>query len=308
MRNAVIASAFLHAGVLAATFFDWPFLRAAPPDLSPPIPVELVTVAEATHIPRKMPQPKKVKVEPDKTPQAKAQKTPPPPPPPPPEPVAEETPKPKPEPKPEAKPEPAPKPKLALKEEPKKVEKAEKTPPKPAPKKQSDVKPKPQQKKPRVPPNPESKDAFDPSKIAALLDKSVKEETPKTDENFEDRVRQALEVEPTNAPPSENEQLTVNELDALRQRLARCWSIPAGAQEAENLVVKLHIWLNPDGTLARPPEVVNNEGSEYFRIAAESAQRAVYACQDAFSILPQEKYGTWRDIILNFDPKEMLQG
>ena len=37
--------------------------------------------------------------------------------------------------------------------------------------------------------------------------------------------------------------------------------------------------------------------------AADSAVRAVYQCQPYE--LPAEKYAVWRDMILNFDPRQM---
>lgn len=328
MRKALIASTILHVGVLAATFLDWPFAPRHVDDLSPPIPVELVTIADLTNIPKVTPKPKEAKVKPKEPEKVKAEKTPPPPPPPPPEVQPEPqkpTPKPeKPKPQPVSKPEPTPapqeKPKPAEKPQPAKpkpetVQKPEKKEEKPKPvktaEKEPDKKPKPKRKKPQVPPDAQSKEDFDPNKIAVLLDRSAKQDTP--DAQFDvNQIRQALDVKPTNTPPTLSQQLTMTELDALRSRLAQCWNIPAGARDAQNLVVKVHIWLNPDGSLARNPEVANSAGGgvdpRYFQIAAESAVRAVYACRDAFAALPQDKFDTWRDMIINFDPKEMLSG
>jgi hypothetical protein len=326
MRRALIASIILHVGVLAASFLDWPFAPKRIDDLSPPISVELVTIADLTNIPKVTPKPKEAKVKPKEPEKTKAEKTPPPPPPPPPEVQPEpekpapkpEKPKPQPVAKPEPEPAPAEKPKVAEKPQPAKPKPekaAEKKEEKPKPvktaEKEPDKKPEPKPKKPRVPPDARSKEDFDPGKIAALLDRSSKQDTP--DAKFDvNQIREALDVKPTNAPPTLSQQLTMTELDALRARLAQCWNIPAGAQDAQSLIVKIHIWLNPDGSLARDPEVANSASGgvdrQYFQIAAESAVRAVYACRDAFAMLPKDKYGTWRDMIINFDPKEMLSG
>ena len=75
--------------------------------------------------------------------------------------------------------------------------------------------------------------------------------------------------------------------------------------------MKIRIYLLPDGNLARPPEIVdqmrmNLPGQGYFRVAAESARRAVQRC--APLKLPVESYDIWRDTELTFDPKEMLEG
>ena len=98
-------------------------------------------------------------------------------------------------------------------------------------------------------------------------------------------------------------------IDAFRSKIEGCWSIPAGARDAINLVVTLRIFLNPDGSLARAPEVTDKErigtrGQEFFRIAAESAIRAVHKCAP-YEMLPAEKYETWRDIKLTFDPRNI---
>src|SRR5262245_2276495 len=43
--------------------------------------------------------------------------------------------------------------------------------------------------------------------------------------------------------------MSVNEIDALRARIAQCWSPPPGGLGAEQIVVKLRLKLNEDGTL-----------------------------------------------------------
>ena len=58
--------------------------------------------------------------------------------------------------------------------------------------------------------------------------------------------------------------------------------------------------------LSGRPEVVNREASQFFTAAADSAVRAVMLCQPYQ--LPPAKYALWRDMILNFDPREMFGG
>ena len=112
-----------------------------------------------------------------------------------------------------------------------------------------------------------------------------------------------------NAQKTLNRPLSISEIDAFRARIEDCWSIPAGARDAANLVVTLRIFLNPDGTLARAPEVtelerMNRPGEEFFRAAAESAIRAVHKCAP-YEMLPAAKYKTWQDIKLTFDPRDI---
>jgi hypothetical protein len=52
--------------------------------------------------------------------------------------------------------------------------------------------------------------------------------------------------------------------------------------------------------------VMNSSANPTFGIAAESARRAVLRC--APYSLPAEKYDAWREVIINFDPRELLGG
>lgn len=177
-----------------------------------------------------------------------------------------------------------------------KAEAAEKAPEKPAkPKKAAEAAP----KKPK-PPVAKKRD-FNADKIAALLNK------------IPDAANEPQPVEPSEAPNKKvrgqsngtDMAMSVNEIDALRARIADCWTPPPGGLGADQIVVKLRLKLNEDGTLVGYPTVANSGASPFFRAAADSAVRAVYQCQPY--ALPSEKYALWRDIILNFDPSEMYR-
>ena len=51
---------------------------------------------------------------------------------------------------------------------------------------------------------------------------------------------------------------------------------------------------------------MNAGGSPFFQAAAESAVRAVFECQPY--AMPPQKYDQWRDMVLNFDPRQMYGG
>ncbi len=101
-------------------------------------------------------------------------------------------------------------------------------------------------------------------------------------------------------------QLRQNEIDALRARLAACWDIPPTRVDPAELRVKVKVFLGQDGTLTREPEVVEYRPSQIGQVAAESAIRAVKRC--APFTLPPEKYDSWKEIIMTFDPREMFGG
>lgn len=99
--------------------------------------------------------------------------------------------------------------------------------------------------------------------------------------------------------------LSQSEMDALRQRLGQCWSIPAGVDDASLLKVSVRFRLNRTGELDAQPEVIRGGGgSGPARTAAESALRAVRKC--APFNLPADKYETWAEVVVNFDPTDMF--
>ncbi|MBO6543811.1 MAG: hypothetical protein JJ939_12740 [Alphaproteobacteria bacterium] len=292
MRKGLLFSAALHAGLLLLTFVVLP--DAEPFDVapSPALPVELVTIAEFTNLRNQ------AKVE-DK-PAPEAEETPEPEPEPQPEPKPELKPEPKPQPQPEPAPAPQPEPAPAPKPEPV----PEPTPapepapaPEPKPEPKPEVRPEPPQR-PTPPQRTETpKPAFDPTQIAALLDKMPDAPRP------EPRRNQA-------ATSGASAQLTMSEIDAFKAQMRRCWSVPAGAANAASLIVQIKVFLRPDGSLAQPPVLRDPSriatGDTYYRAAAESALRAIRRC--APFRMPADKYSSWQEIDLNFDPREMLGG
>lgn len=99
--------------------------------------------------------------------------------------------------------------------------------------------------------------------------------------------------------------LTQSEMDALRGQVQRCWNIPAGAADAQNLRVSVQFRLDQSGALEGSPQIISGGGSSGVeRAAAEAARRAVSRC--APYTLPTDKYDAWADVIVNFDPSEMF--
>jgi outer membrane biosynthesis protein TonB len=102
-----------------------------------------------------------------------------------------------------------------------------------------------------------------------------------------------------------DERLAADLVDALRRRIESCWTLPAGARNAEELQIRLQFALNPDGMLSNYPLVLNASAHPAFDAAARSAQSAVKMCEP-YNFLPIEKYDLWRDIILTFDPSRIF--
>lgn len=103
--------------------------------------------------------------------------------------------------------------------------------------------------------------------------------------------------------------LSMSEIDAIRSQIAPCWNVPAGAKDAHELVIVIHIELDQTGALIKV-ELANESKDRYsqdsfFRAAADSAIRAVRQCTPLKG-LPADKFQTWRSLDINFNPKEML--
>jgi len=139
--------------------------------------------------------------------------------------------------------------------------------------------------------------------------KSVKE-TAKAEESKRptEKVTQPNKTEAKSETYDNSQPLSMSEKDNIRSQFQRCWSVPAGAKDAQNLVVTLHITVNEDGSVTNVE--LSGDSSRYnsdsfFRAAADSAMRAVRECSPLKS-LPTDKYGSWKDMELTFDPKDML--
>ncbi len=102
--------------------------------------------------------------------------------------------------------------------------------------------------------------------------------------------------------------ISISEKDAIRQQIRRCWNLPAGAKDAQDLVIEVSVIMNPDGTV-RQATVVDEgrmRSDPFFRAAAESARRAVLNPKCSPLKLPPEKYSQWQRMTLTFNPKDMF--
>ena len=148
----------------------------------------------------------------------------------------------------------------------------------------------------------EKKDIFDLNNIAALIDKSKIEDAEKIKKNNEITQDKDRNIENTG--------LTLSEEDALKAQIFGCWSIPLGLPYNEDLLVRIKLKLDPDGSVAKTEILdharMNKPGQGFYKVLAESALRAVKLCQPLR--VPSTGYERWKDLQLNFDAREMLEG
>ena len=107
-----------------------------------------------------------------------------------------------------------------------------------------------------------------------------------------------------------NSVLTLSEEDAIKAQIFGCWSIPLGLPYNENLLVRIKLKLKPDGTVSKTEILdharMNKPGQGFYKVLAESALRAVKLCQPLR--VPTTGYERWKELQLNFDAREMLEG
>ncbi len=269
MNKNIIISSGLHIILIFIATLSLPFLTKKPIDLPPIISVELIQITDLTNIPF-APKAKKI-IEKIKKKQEKL--------------VSEQAP-----------------PKKIKKEKPDAV---------PLPNENKEIVKKIEEKKQ----NPEKLDnevkqvsefekdeMFDPNTIAALIDKS-KEDLAETTKK-QDKVTQSEDSSMNLSG------LTLNEEDALKAQIFGCWSIPLGLPYNENLLVRIKLKLKPDGSVIKTEILdharMNKPGQAFYKVLAESALRAIQLCQPLR--VPTTGYERWKDMQLNFDAREMLEG
>jgi len=155
-------------------------------------------------------------------------------------------------------------------------------------------------------PEPE-KPAFDLDRFAAVIDKT-RETQPEIGQ------QQALQSEdnfyvstPTpQAVVGAGSDLTISEIDALKQKMYQCWRIPVDAKNPAELIVAVRVKMRNDGTVMsaslHEPLRVANSSNPFMSVAARRAVNAVRNC-GPYDFLPIEKYSQWQDMVLRFIPE-----
>lgn len=94
----------------------------------------------------------------------------------------------------------------------------------------------------------------------------------------------------------------------IQDQLQKCWNVPIALQSAPKPVVpQLRMKLNTDGSLIGQASVTNSSPDPLFRVAADSALTATRRCSPLR--IPAQfaaYYDDWRDVIVNFDARDVL--
>lgn len=274
-------SAGLHILVLLIAAFGLPALLPKTPD---PVPlvmsVELLPISEMSNV---KPSEDPIQKELQKTPPPKAQK-----------------------PLPPQVKEPVKAPPPPAEKQFNPMEDAEALPEKQKPKEVKKEEPKKEEKK-DDPKKEEKKANEDFTKLLNKLQQEAKVEPPPKDAP-KGTAATPQNLTKSDAPYDNSMPMSISEKDAIRSQFIPCWNMPAGAKDANKLAALVKVKLQPDGTVISA-ELDSSQSGKYasdpfFRAAADSAVRAVYKCSPLKN-LPADKYGSWREMEINFDPKDL---
>jgi outer membrane biosynthesis protein TonB len=338
MRLGITVSSVGHAAVLAWALIAWPSAESYEVPPMEAMPVDIVSIEEFTALKagereaevKPAPKPVEIKApEPRPVPEPTPEPVPEPPrevaalpPTPAPPAVRESAPEPIPEPTPpppaQVPPEPQAQPEPSTQPEPE-APPAPLVQPVPVPVKRPQIVEQPRPETRERPPAPEQQQkperSFEADRIAALLNKTDAAPAPQTPRQAEAEPAPDAQAQPeTPAEPLDTaalgalsgtaSELSMSELDYLREQISRCWSPPIGMEEAGAMVVRVRLDLNSDGSLM-DSRVLEAPSDMTGQVASESALRAVRRCQPYD--LPAEKYDSWQTVNINFDPREMLR-
>ena len=148
----------------------------------------------------------------------------------------------------------------------------------------------------------EKKEKLDLNEIAALIDKKK--------ENLAETKKEVDKISQSTDETMDYSKLTLSEEDALKAQIFTCWSVPIGLPFSEDLLVRVKLQLKPDGTIEKLEMLdhvkMNTPGKEKFRTLADSVRRAIQLCNPLK--VPASGYERWKNMILNFDARDMLGG
>ena len=142
---------------------------------------------------------------------------------------------------------------------------------------------------------------FDADQVSALLDHREPQRQLATAETLNGTAALGTSI-------GHAAQLSQSELDALRAKLISLWNPPpAVSNNPDQYVVTIRIRLSRDHRLVGQPEVLNSGEGPLFEATRDSAVRAVIQGQP-YDMLSQTTYDVWRDITLNFNPRDVFGG
>ena len=147
---------------------------------------------------------------------------------------------------------------------------------------------------------------FNPNDIAKLL--QAKEQAQSSGSSAPQVNRTASLGTQTGSSQKLSPSLRTQLMGIIQEQLQKCWNVPIALQSASKPVVpQVRMKLNTDGSLIGQASVTNSSSDPLFRVAADSALTATRRCSPLR--IPAQfaaYYDDWRDVIVNFDARDVL--
>jgi hypothetical protein len=109
------------------------------------------------------------------------------------------------------------------------------------------------------------------------------------------------------APASETAKLERGSIDAFRDRIKSCATLPAGVSPSDRVSLVIRIALKRDGMLAGQPTLIEASASPKGPALLQSLFAGLAKCQP-FNMLPADKYQEWRTLDIRFTPQDLGPG
>jgi len=151
--------------------------------------------------------------------------------------------------------------------------------------------------------------SFDLDALSGLIDRT-RETAPIANQQvaLQNETAQARYEEISRQAEGAGSGLSATEADLVANAMQKCWRMPAAAKDAENLQVRLNVKLVIGGFVDSVSLIDQaasrrlSPGNEYWDVAERSAIAAVNKCAP-YDFLPEQRYGVWRELILNLRPQ-----
>ena len=88
-----------------------------------------------------------------------------------------------------------------------------------------------------------------------------------------------------------------------RRHLKTCSKLPPSIAPSDSVMIKLRVFMTPDGKLSAEPVVLEGSGNLKGLDLRQSAVDALQACQP-YTMLPADRYGEWSVLDLTFTPQD----
>jgi hypothetical protein len=143
--------------------------------------------------------------------------------------------------------------------------------------------------------------------IATMLkdlrnEKSISKNVNKTETTKQEKNKI---TQPLNKISKEKAQLSISEIDLLRQQLSSCWNAPAGAVIEKGMLVKISAKLKPNRRVydnsVRIVDTNIPKSNSFYGPITESAMRTLLNPECIPLKLPEDQYNLWKNLTITFD-------